>query len=217
VQTGKNEEVGQARESQSIDYQYAATQLMQQPVHLPKANRYISFPSGINSNNENSEDMDNHSKKSIQGTMDDLRHSLDEPVELHTPSNQVDPLYSGMTFKFDPWPEPKSCDSVLKMQNLSSIGMELHEPQYQHHLLPFVGCYFDDSDQGFSDHLQFCNLEGGLEFMIQSIFQDYSSLILECNNLSLEELSLSDIKATPHPKPSSTGYDFQDNEGFIYI
>jgi hypothetical protein len=157
VQTGQNEEVGQARESPSTDYQYAATLLMQQPVHLPKANRYISFPPGINSNHDDSEGMDSHIKKSMQGAMDDQRHSSAEPL------NQLDSLYSSRTFKSDPCPPSKYCDSVLQMQSPSSLGIELHDPQHQYHLLPFIDSYSE-----YCDNLQFCNLEGGSEFMIQN-------------------------------------------------
>jgi hypothetical protein len=103
------------------------------------------------------------------------------------------------------------------MQTPSSVGMELDEPQNQYHFLPLIDCYTDDSNQFFHNHLQFCNLEGGSEFMIQNVFQDYSSLILECNNMNPEKLSLSDIKTTPNPKPSNLqdhgiGYEFQDVE-----
>lgn len=209
AQIGQNQEK-QARESSPTDHQNTATLLMQQPVHFPKANRYISLPSGANNNSDHSEGMDNHIEKSMQETVDNLSHILDESMGLHTPANPL-----GMSFKSDPWPESNCYDLVQKMQSPTFLGMELNESQHQYHSLPLI----DDSNQFFHSYLQFCNVEGGSEFMIQNVFQDCSSFILECSSvhMSPEEFSLSDIKTTPNHKPSnlqeqSTDYEFQDVE-----
>lgn len=119
--------------------------------------RYISFPRGINSNSDYSEGaQDVHISKSMQAIIDDLNHILDEPMGLHTPSNQLDSLYSSMSFKSDQLPAANSCDLVMKVESPSPVGMELSEPQYQYHSLPLIDCYADDSNQCVQNYLQFC-------------------------------------------------------------